>query len=198
MPSRRGMNLLEITIVLLMIGVMAAVATPRFTQSVRVNRLRAAATELSATIDYVRHVAMNEGRTTALVFNASADSIFSTDTMAPGQIGSFISIDLHADFDDSIELTADFDSHATLSFDLEGVPIAGGSGMQAGTITLTSEGEVLTLTVAPGLGTTTFTTSGGDSSDAGDEYGGSYSSDADPGSTADGTGGVNNSSGDVA
>ena len=157
-PARRGMSFLEITIVLLVIAVMAAVATPRFTQTVRVNQLDAAQTRVRSVIEYVRQVAVNEGRTTSLTFNGTTDSITSTNTNAPGTIGVPINIDLHAEYDDSIELSAAFDGSISLSFDLEGAPRVGGSEMQSGVITLRSLADTVRIRVVPDLGTTEILT----------------------------------------
>lgn len=154
--SRRGMNLLEITIVLLVVGIMAAVVSPRFTHSVRASQLKAARMQTRATIDYVRRVAINEGRTTTITFDTLNDTITSPNVEAPGFVGTMISLDIHADFDDSIELLADFDGATTLSFDFEGVPWVGNTKMQSGTIQLQSIDDVLAIQITPELGTTTL------------------------------------------
>ncbi|TWU07539.1 GspH/FimT family pseudopilin [Stieleria varia] len=161
--ARRGMTLLEVTIGLLVIGLLAAIATPRFTQTLTANQLSAAASRIASTIEYVRHVALNDGRTTTIVFDASTDKVTSTDVDAVTQAGSSISIDLKSEYDDSIELTASFDGQDTLSFDLEGAPIVGSTAMQSGTITLTSDSQSRTLYVLPGLGGVSFTAPSGGS-----------------------------------
>jgi type II secretory pathway pseudopilin PulG len=155
MNSRRyAMSLIEVTLVIFLIGVLAAVAAPRFASSVRVMRLEAAARQLAAHIDYIRSVAINEGRTAELVCDNILHSYGSTSVDSPELTGELLNVSVQQDFDPTFTLTADFDATTTLSFDFEGVPRVGATAMTQGTIELGSGSDKFYVTIATGTGAT--------------------------------------------
>jgi prepilin-type N-terminal cleavage/methylation domain-containing protein len=155
--QRRGLSMIELVLVLLVIGLMAAVATPRFSDSLRVTQLESAAQQLAAHIDYLRAVAMNEGRTVDLICDNS-DSTYQSDSVDfPERIGDRLLVSLPRDYDPTFSLRANFDSSTTLSFDLEGVPHVGAIPLTRGRITLRSGNDRFRVTIASGTGTTTVT-----------------------------------------
>ncbi len=155
MNSRRcAMSLIEVTLVIFVIGVLAAVATPRFANSVRVMRLEAAARQLAAHIDYIRNVAINEGRTTELVCDNSLHTYGSTSVDSPELTGELLTVSMQQDFDLTFTLTADFDATSTLLFDFEGVPHVGAAAMTQGTIELGSGSDKFAVKIAAGTGAT--------------------------------------------
>lgn len=157
MNSRRcAMSLIEVTLVIFLIGLLVAVAAPRFADSVRVMRLEAAARQLANHIDYIRRVGINEGRTTELVCSNTLHTYGSPGVDSPTMIGEPLSISLHNDFDPTFTLIADFDTATTLSFDFEGVPHVGSTPMNQGTIEIRSGSDSFLLNIAPGTGATTI------------------------------------------
>ena len=154
-PSRNALSLIELTIVILILGIVSAVAAPRLGDSVRGSRLRAAANQIAGHVDYIRRVAVNEGRSASLVVNPVTDRYRSTNVDFPDQVGNLIRVGIKSVFDDEFELTADFDSQNAMTFDFEGVPRVGGTPMQSGTISIGYGGEFYDIVIAPGLGTTT-------------------------------------------
>ena len=155
------MSMIELTIVLLIVGITAAVAAPRLADTVRAMRLRAAANQLAAHIDYVRSVALNEARTTTLVFDNSLDQYQCEDVFLPQQLGQSIFVAIHEAHDPSFDLTADFDSRSELSFDFEGVPMVNSTPMVSGTVILGYGKEQYQVAIAAGTGQTTVSRVGG-------------------------------------
>jgi prepilin-type N-terminal cleavage/methylation domain-containing protein len=151
---RCAMSLIEVTLVILVMGILAAVAAPRFADSVRAIRLEAAARQLAAHIDYVRGVALNEGRTATLVFDNVRHTYASESVDFPQRTGELLQVSMPLDYDPTFTLEADFDSQSTLSFDFEGVPHAGASPLKVGRIVLGSGGETFAVVVSPGTGAT--------------------------------------------
>jgi prepilin-type N-terminal cleavage/methylation domain-containing protein len=159
--QRRAMSMIELTIVLLIVGITAAVAAPRLADTVRAMRLRAAANQLAAHIDYVRSVALNEARTTTLVFDNSLDHYLCDDVLLPDQPGQPFYFAVREVHDPSFDLTADFDSRSELSFDFEGVPTVNSTPMESGTVILGYGKEQYQVAIAAGTGQTTVSRLGG-------------------------------------
>ncbi len=154
-PCRHALTLMEMTIVVLILGILAAVAAPRFGDSVRGSRLRAAANQIASHVDYIRRVAINEGRSTTLIVNSTTDRYRSPDVDFPDQVGELILVAVKSTFDTELELYADFDSHSSMTFDFEGIPRVAGSAMQSGMISIGYDNHAYDIVIAPGLGTTT-------------------------------------------
>lgn len=155
MNSRRyAMSLIEVTLVIFLVGILAAVAAPRFADSVRLMRLESAARQLAAHIDYIRSVAINEGRTTELVCSNTLHTYSSPSVDSPTLTGELLNVSVQQDFDSTFTLTADFDTTTTLSFDFEGVPHVGATTMTQGTIEIRSGNDRFAVNIAAGTGAT--------------------------------------------
>lgn len=144
--NRRAVTLLELSIVLLILGLVAAVAAPRFSQSMRSVQGRAAAIQVAAHLDYARRTAIHQGRSTSLTFATDGSGYSSLDVNFPGRVEEKLHVSLHDMFDRSISASATFDSAvrnnaATIRFDLEGVPHVGSSPLVNGTIEVFSPGN---------------------------------------------------------
>jgi Tfp pilus assembly protein FimT len=146
---------MEVTIAIMILGILAAVAVPRFGDSVRGSRLRAAANQIASHVDYIRQVAINQGRTATLLIVEGTDRYQSTDVEFPDKIGRLIDVPVKTAFDSTFELSADFDSHHQLTFDFEGVPRVPGGAMQSGVISIGYDDQNYEIVITPGLGTTT-------------------------------------------
>jgi prepilin-type N-terminal cleavage/methylation domain-containing protein len=151
---RRGISLIELTIVILIVGILAAVAAPRMADSVRAIKLQAAARQLAAHIDYIRNVAINEGRSTTLICDQGLHRYASDNVDFPERIGQLLLVSLPQDYDPSFTLAADFDSQASLTFDFEGVPYVGDSPLSQGRIELASGNDKYAVVIASGTGAT--------------------------------------------
>ena len=151
-PRRRAMSLFELTIVMFVLGLLAAVTAPLFSDSLRTTRLEAAARTLAAHVKYIRSVAINEGRTTTLVCDTNSHTYWCQDVDFPDRFGVPMRVELRQDYDPTIVLEANFDSANSLSFDLEGTPRVGSAPLRTGTIVLRSGEDQYTVEVAAGSG----------------------------------------------
>jgi type II secretory pathway pseudopilin PulG len=154
------MSMIELTIVILIVGITAAIAAPRLADTVRATKLRAASNQLAAHIDYVRSVALNEARTTTLVFDNSLDTYGCDDILLPDRPGERFYVPIREVHDPSFDLTADFDSQDELSFDFEGVPVVAPPAvpprpMVSGRVVLGYGKEQFQVVIDAGTGRTT-------------------------------------------
>ena len=132
------MTLLEVTVVMLIVALLAAVAAPKFSDTMRASQVRAAAIKIASDIDYVRQVAINEGRSTEIYFDESDDRYFCTDIDVADRIGKLLNVPLKDVFDPSLELSAEIDNEKAILFDIEGTPRNSTSAMVSGVITVSS------------------------------------------------------------
>ena len=167
--------MIELVLVLLVIGLLAAVATPRFAESLRVARLEAAVQQLAAHLRYVRSVALNEGRTATLAFDNEKETYGSASVDFPERIGERILVVVPDQYDPTIDLNAFFDGLSEIAFDFEGVPHVGGSPLIEGHITLTSFNDQFRIVIENGTGMiqasrfdSSASDSGGEASDGDD------------------------------
>lgn len=157
MNSRRcAMSLIELTLVIFVVGLLAAVAAGRFADSLRVVKLESAARQLAAHIDYIRSVAVNESRTTTLVCDRDQQSYGSPSVDFPDRTGERLQVSIQEVYDPTFDLNANFDSSATLAFDLEGVPHVGSTPLSSGKIVLRSGDQRFAVIVAAGTGATSI------------------------------------------
>lgn len=152
---RRGVSYLELVIVLLIIGLLAAVGTPRFATTLRVRNARHAAIQLTDYVNFVRVTAMSQGRATSLSVDPAVDRFFSDDVEFPDRPGTLISLLLKQTHDDAIELSADFDDANVLTFDLEGMPYVGANRLSSGVIEIEVSTVRYRITIDPGTGVAT-------------------------------------------
>ncbi len=154
---RTGISLFEITIVMLVLGILAAVAAPRFSDSFQSSMLVAAANQIAGHVDYVRRVAVNEGKATSFHCDSSTDRYWSGEVAFPHLPGELLDVDIKAVHHPTFELTADFDGQSSLAFDFDGIPHVGSTPLQDGVITISCRGRSLDIHIAAGTGDTTVT-----------------------------------------
>lgn len=151
------MSLIEITIVILLIGLVAAIVSPRLSDHYRMVKLRSAARQLASHIDYVRNSAMNRGRDLTLVFDNVEHSYRCESLDLPARLGTLLSVRLPKDYDSSFTLDANIDSQSSLTFDFEGFPLASGTMMSSGVVIIASGSDRFAVTIAAGSGETEVT-----------------------------------------
>ena len=154
--KRHALSLIELTIVILVLGLVSAIAAPRLGDCVRGSRLRAAAIQMAGHIDYIRRVAINEGRSTTFSVLASGNGYWSNDVDFPERIGTRLHMNVIQTFDSTIRVSADFDSQTTLTFDFEGTPRVAGAVMQNGRASIGYGDQYYDIFISPGSGTTTL------------------------------------------
>ncbi|QDT13599.1 pilus assembly FimT family protein [Planctomycetes bacterium K23_9] len=169
---RSAVTLLEVSIVLLIVGLTAAVAVPRFNLTMRGIHSRAAAIQIAADIDYVRRTAINRGRSATLTFSPNGQGYASDDVDFPDRVGRKLRVDLAETFDSAVFANAQFDGIVVLdsqsiTFDLEGTPHVGSSKLQTGLIVISSAGTATEyIQIDAGTGTVHIYSEGDDLANA--------------------------------
>jgi prepilin-type N-terminal cleavage/methylation domain-containing protein len=146
--SQRGaFTLVEIIIVVLLVGILAAAGMPAIGAAATDMKLRAAARKLTAGLNYIRNQAITEGAEYGIVCSAAGYKAFK-----PGDGLEAIThplthqawvVDLS---DDHIALAADFSDESKVTFDSTGAPSS------AGQIVMTLGKISTTLTVEASTG----------------------------------------------
>lgn len=138
-PSERtAFTLIELITAILIMAIIAAVATPKFSTSIARYRAQAAGMRIASDLAYARNCAMSLGTEQPVVFDSAA--IGYTMTAAPepntSQLGYTIGL---ADAGYVLsQITPDFDGSNQVTFDIYGQPHAGGSVViTSGTVTRT-------------------------------------------------------------
>ena len=138
-----GFTLLELVLVLAIVGVLSAVAAPRFASSSAHYRADAAAWRIRMDLALARDLARTTGSTHSVGFAVAADTYTLPGAADPDRPASIYTVDLAADPYGAQLISADFGGASQVSFDGFGSPAAGGTVViQAGhvqkTVTLDS------------------------------------------------------------
>ena len=145
--GRRGLTLVELVVVILILGILGALATPRFMDAVQGARLKAAARSVRSDLEYLRDCAINRGRSVEVQFDAAGDRYVSPAVDHPDRPGRALAVDVKERFDPAIELSADFAGQPTVMFDLSGVPRVEGDAIASGRVVLSLGNHSLTVVV---------------------------------------------------
>jgi general secretion pathway protein H len=162
--SRSGFTLIELTIVLLILGIAAAVAVPMMSSAASM-QIRSAANMLAADLEYAKSMAISRGQVYWIVFDA-ANEAYQIQDVNDTTIGHPVKkgLDYSVDFASDGRLDRVDIASVTLNptgyrigFDYLGSPYSRGSGstysnLNAGTITLQAGGITKTVTVEPVTG----------------------------------------------
>lgn len=155
LKSGSGFSLFEMIAVLLVLGIISAVAAPRFAGAWVHSKQVTLANQLASQIDYARRHAMNTGRNAILKIDEAADSL-RVNVPRPGRIENAVLINIKEEYDSSFELTANFDGARQVQFDFEGTPIVDAAPLLEGVISVSSGSTVYEIHIAPGTGKTTI------------------------------------------
>lgn len=138
---RRGFTLVELILVLVIMGVLAAIAVPRFSQATARQQLEAAADRVVADLNRASTRARAASQTTTVLFNLSSDQY---GISAVG--GQALTVDLSSPPYEVDITSAKFGSYRYAQFNAFGVPVESGTvvlkrGGSSVTVTLGSNGE---------------------------------------------------------
>ncbi len=143
---RGGFTLIEIVIVVLIIGIMAAISAPKFADTLHRCRVDSAVKRVKVDLSLVRQHAISSSSTQSAQFSPATDDYELSGLMSQDHAGTTLGVNL-ADPPYSAELvSASFGADSVVEFDRYGQPDSGG------TVVVQSGGYQQTLTVDPATG----------------------------------------------
>lgn len=146
----RAFSLIELIVVILLLGIVAAIGSVRYSHALSHHRALRRAEQVAAHIQRARHAARGRSQIVSLSFDAANESYTMTGLPHPDHPSGTFVVDL-AEGPLAAELsTADFGGDAILSFNSFGVPDSGGS------LTIASGSAVQTVIVVAGSGAVTI------------------------------------------
>ncbi|MGE3316528.1 MAG: Tfp pilus assembly protein FimT/FimU [Planctomycetaceae bacterium] len=141
--ERRGFTLVDLTITVLIIGILAAVAAPKFVDSLNRYRVNAAAKRIQVDLSLARRAAMARSTPQTVVFTAASNQYSLVGMDHPDRIGRPYTILLGESPYQSTLVSASLGGDETVVFNQFGVPDSGGvitvqSGVFQQTVTIDS------------------------------------------------------------
>lgn len=148
--SRRGWTMLDMTVTVLIIGVLSAIVTPRFINAVDRNRVQAAADRIQADLTWARQEAMARSSTTTVQFVSNSTRYEIPRLADPNHGDQSYVVDLSAYPYSVSRVTASFGNGAVVQFDRFGQPDTGGA------VTVQAGSYQQTVTLIPVRGVATI------------------------------------------
>jgi len=151
----RAFTLAELTIVVLIVAILAAVGLPAISESYSDISLRSSAQRLMSELSYARNLAITDGAKYGLSFSTTGYKVVKvTSANLDDEFAAITSPVTHSPWNVSfaaerITLAASFAGHAIIWFDSTGAPNTSGS------VVLTRTGRSLTVSVEALTGRTT-------------------------------------------
>lgn len=148
MRLRGAFSLIELTIVILVLGILSAVSVPRFTDSLRQYRVQAAADRIVADLARTQAAAYGSSASKTITFNVSAGSYQVTGVKSLDHSSSAYSVELTQDpYQCTLVSVWDQIGMQSLIFDGYGLPNKGGN------IVVSCGGALKTIKVSSSTGT---------------------------------------------
>jgi type II secretory pathway pseudopilin PulG len=143
----------DLALTALIIGIVAAVATPRFASTVQYYQVDAAARRIEADINYVQSSARLTNRSCSLTFSASQPTYTTTGVPHLDNSGRDYAVDLAA-LGYPVSLQVNLNGGRTISYSPTGVAQAGSplTGLTTASITITAGAQTRAITVDPVTG----------------------------------------------
>lgn len=145
--QREGYSLIELVIVLLIVGILAAAAAPKYSHSLQSFRLEAAYHRIAGDVNFARRTAQQNSSTQTIAFNVATNSYALVGASDIDRRSRTYQFSLGQN-DYSCQLvSADFGGSSNLTFDIHGRPQSGGTvviqcGGTTRTLTINSVGQV--------------------------------------------------------
>lgn len=145
---RRGFTLIDLTLTVLILGIVAAAAAPRFSGALLFYQVDAAARRIEADINYVRTYARFTNQACSLTFSATSPTYTTTGVPHTNNSGRAYDVDLAA-LGYPVTLQANFDGGRSVTFNPSGNPQVGSPlvGLTSGTITISSGVQTRTIII---------------------------------------------------
>ena len=136
--ARRGFTLLELVLVLAIVGVMAAIAAPRFAASSAVHRAESAAWRIKMDLALARRLAKSSSGNQSVGFAVATGQYTLSGVLNGNDASGIYTVRLTERPYEAQIVSADFDSSSTATFNGFGQPLSGGSVVvKAGYVTKT-------------------------------------------------------------
>ena len=150
MGRRRGSSLVELALVVAIISILAAIASPRYGQAVANYRLRTVARRIVEDLKLARERARARGARQTVVFSPSANTYRIPSMPSPDGSPGGYTVDLSDASGGATLVSADFSGDSAVVFDGYGVPDSGG-------VVVVRIGDMLTTVVLdPEIGRATL------------------------------------------
>ena len=150
---RRAFSLVDLTLTMLIMGIIAATTAPKFSSAMMRYQVDAAARRIEADINYVQSQARFTNAACSLTFSASPPSYTTTGVANLNNSGQAYAVNLTT-IGYSVALATSINGGASLTYNASGVPQAGSPlvALTSGTITITNGNQIKTVTIDPVTG----------------------------------------------
>lgn len=125
-PTRLAFTLAELTIVVLIIGIMSAAAMPKLTDALMFYRAKAAAMRIQADLKYARETARTNNADETVSFNVSNDQYSLSSARNVDRPSQAYTVDIGGTVYRATIVSADFSSSTDVTFNAYGMPDSGG------------------------------------------------------------------------
>ena len=161
LAARRGFSLVELTITMLIVGILAAVASPGFSHALCHYRTEAAAARIVADLNYVRRYAVNTSANRAVQFTIGKTDQYKTNGATGVPDPSHPANNLIVHFKQKMPgvglVSVSFDGTDEITFNQYGLPLAGDplTSLTSGTIVISHGMSQRTIVIDPATGKAT-------------------------------------------
>jgi prepilin-type N-terminal cleavage/methylation domain-containing protein len=155
----KAFTLVEVIMVVIIVGIIAAIAVPMYSSAASV-QLSSAATMIASDLEYAKSMAISTGKTYQVVFDTAAEG-YSIKNAA----GTVISNPVHIGVNYTVNFASDsrlskvnivsttFGAAGTIKFDYLGTPLdSTGAALSSYSVVLSAEGCTMTVVVEPVTG----------------------------------------------
>jgi Tfp pilus assembly protein FimT len=134
---RNAVSMIDLVITVMVMGIMAAVALPRFSDSLNSVQLEGAARRIACDINFARQTAIQSSRAAGITFRTLPAGYDMTAVTDPAHPTQSYRVDLSQVASTVVLTSANFNGGPTLSFNAYGRPLVGNASLTAGSVVLT-------------------------------------------------------------